>query len=996
MQIIRSILCLFLLSLFRYSDVYAQNIIATGKVLSATDQTPLMGANVMVKGATNGVVTAENGSFNLAVPHDSVTLVVSYIGYIPREVDLHIGQPLNILLSPMDSSLNDVIVIGYGTSTKKDLTGSISSVQGKDMDAIPTPDVLQSLSGRAAGVRVMQNTGAPGASISVRIRGTNSVQGSNEPLYVVDGFPLSSSNPIILDNSNIESVEVLKDASATAIYGSRGANGIVLITTKKGRAGKTKVELSSRYTSQTLRKKLDLMDASEYARFYNEVAENDGAAPRFTEGQMDSMGRGFDWQDFVFQRAPMVNTNLTISGGNENTQFAISGSLMKQDGIIRNSGFDRYSIRTSITHKISSKLNVDVVSLLARIRQDNQNSSGSDRGASLIGGTVSGYPTVTPFNPDGSYRVMATVYPWGSNTILNPINFINEMKSSVVSDKVLTTAALSYKPVKQLTFRVLGGIENSNDRKDEYKSTDFIASTGDASVSTMRSTSLLAEGTVNYSNTFGKHRVNAVIGATYQDFETTSLGGSGAGFLNDISETYDLGGAANPGVPSSGYSLATLVSGLGRINYSWSDKYLATVSFRGDGSSRYSEGDKWGFFPSAALAWRLSDEEFLKNLSFVSDLKIRAGWGKTGSQAISPYATLNQLKSGKTVFGDALYTTYAPGTLLPGDLKWETTEQTDFGIDGALFNNRLRFTLDYYIKNTSDLLNTVSLPSSLGFINTIQNVGKMQNKGFEVSADGTVMQGAFNWDVGANISFNRNKVVKLYDGNDVLGPSYNVSLVNDVINILREGEPLGSFYGYLEDGYDDNGQIIFKDLDGNGSIDINDKTIIGNPNPKFTYGFNSAMSFQGFELSLFFQGSYGNDIFNLSSVNNTLDYGYGLNMPREVLEDHWTEANKNAKYPKITKTAQVKFSDRFVENGTYLRLRSVQLSYNIAVDKWKKGGLTNLQVFASGQNLLTFTKYAWWDPEVNSGGGANSINQGIDRHTYPNSKSITLGFRAQF
>jgi TonB-linked SusC/RagA family outer membrane protein len=396
------------------------------------------------------------------------------------------------------------------------------------------------------------------------------------------------------------------------------------------------------------------------------------------------------------------------------------------------------------------------------------------------------------------------------------------------------------------------------------------------------------------------------------------------------------------------------------------------------------------------LAWRISNEEFLKNNKFISELKLRTSWGLTGSQAIDPYATLNQLSANRTVFDDALYTAFSPGTRLPGNLKWETTEQKDIGIDLGILNNRILFTADYYIKNTRDLLNTVVLPSSLGFTSTIQNIGEVQNKGIELGIDSRIFTGAFKWDLNANVSFNRNKVVKLYGGADILGGNVNVVVINDVTNILREGQPIGRFWGYLEDGYTEQGNIKFKDLDGNGTITQTDKTYIGDPNPNFIYGINSSMSFKNFDLSLFIQGVQGNDLFNVSSIVNTIDYGFGLNMPAEVLTSHWTPTNINEKYPIISRNTTSRVSNRFIEDGSYLRLRNIQLAYNLPVNKWGIKWISNVQVYVSGQNLLTLTKYSWWDPEVNSRGGGNSTAQGIDHNSYPMAKAFTAGLRMSF
>jgi TonB-dependent starch-binding outer membrane protein SusC len=990
------ILLIFLLSV-SIAKIFAQGTAVSGRVTSRAEGTSLPGVNIVIKGTITGTATDADGKFKLVVPNPlTAVLIFSSIGFLVEEVALEGKTLLDVTLESDVKTLGEIVVVGYGEVKKSDLTGSVSSIKGDEITAFPTTNVVQALAGRTAGVQVIQNNGSPGGGVSVRIRGTNSIQGSNEPLYVVDGFPFSG-NPNLLNNADIESIEVLKDASATAIYGSRGANGVVLITTKQGKAGKVQVDYDFNYSTQTLRKKLDLMNAQEYANFYNLQATNDKLAPYFTQDQINGFANNsFDWQSLVFQKAPIINHNLTVSGGSEKTKFSISGSTFNQEGIVIGSSFKRYSIRANFNQQISNKFSLTYGATLSQIVNDRRNSSGGNRGGDMLSGAISAPPTLTPYNDDGTYRFLPGAYPFISNVLINPLNFINEQTDRLKSNQVLANMALNYKILPSLTLRISGGIENRDNRTDAYTTRNFVNSQGVASVSTTQYTSLLNENTLTYAKTFKeKHSINALAGFTYQDFLNTDLSAAGTGFISDASQTYDIGAAITPGVPQSGYSKATLLSYLGRVNYSYNSKYLFTLSFRTDGSSRYSEGNKWGYFPSGALAWRASEEEFIKKIDFISDLKVRASYGATGSQAIAPYATLNQLGSGKTVFGDALYTFYAPGTRRPGNLKWETTEQVDFGLDFGILQDRFHLTADYYIKTTRDLLNTVQLPTSLGFTNTIQNIGSIQNKGLELTLDAKVLTGAFRWDLSGNISFNRNKVLKLYNGQDILGEPINISAVNDVISILREGQPLGMFFGYVEKGYDDNGKILYQDLNGDNAINALDKTFIGNPNPNFIYGLNSTMAYKGFEFTLFIQGSQGNDIFNLSSVGQTLDYGFGLNMPRTVL-DNWTPANRNVAYPIISRSTSTNISNRFVEDGSYLRLRTIQLGYNFPMEKLGISWVRRLEVYASGQNLLTLTKYSWWDPEINSYGGSNSIRQGIDHYSYPQAKTVTFGLRVGF
>jgi TonB-linked SusC/RagA family outer membrane protein len=965
---------------------------------AVTDQKgePVVGANVVEKGTTNGIITDENGRFSFDVSPSSV-LQISFIGYLSQDVAVGNRNNINVKLAEDTQKLDEIVVIGYGTVKKSDLTGSVSTVKNKDLTAIPSGTVLQALQGRSSGLQVKQNSGSPGGFISVRIRGANSIQGSNEPLYVIDGFPSSSTNPTVLDNSDIESVEILKDASAIAIYGSRGANGVVMITTKKGKAGTTRVNFETTMGYQTIRKKMEMMNAKEYATFYNLQRTNDGLGAYFTDEQINSFGEGFDWQNFVFKTAPIRTHSLEVTGGTDKTQFSISGNVFDQDGILKGSGYKRYSLRANMVHNISKKLILNYSTNLTRTILNDKNWGGARFGASLIGSALCAPPTLTPYKDDGSVRVLNTEYPFLSEGLINPIDNIRERKSMTKSNKVLANVSFTYKPIEDLYIKIAGGIENSDDRYDYYQTLKYLNSTGNVSVSTSQFTSVLSENTINYIKTFNKkHSISALAGFTYQDFYNTSLAGSGNGFLSDVTFTGNLAAASTPGIPSTSYTKSTLLSYLGRINYSYDNKYLFTASFRADGSSKYSDGNKWGYFPSGAIAWKAKEEGFLKDNQTISDLKVRASWGLTGSQAISAYATLNSLYSGKAVFGDALYTTFAPGTSLPGNLKWETTEQYDLGFDLGILNNRFQFTADYYVKNTRNLLNTVQLPTSLGYTNTLQNVGKIQNKGLELSVNANIFNGAFAWKVDGNIAFNKSKVKQLYGGLDILGGYEDMMIITDNLNLLREGKPVGVFYGYLKDGYDDNGSEKYKDLNGDGIINQSDKTIIGDPNPDFIYGLNSFMSYKGLELSLFFQGSQGNDIVNISAVDNTLDYGYGCNMLKEVYGNNWTPEKTDAKYPKVTRNQKMNFSDRLVENGSYLRLKNIELAYNLPLNKWKVNGIEKVRLFFSAQNLLTFTKYSGWDPEVNSQGGSNSFAQGIDHYAYPTAKSYTLGINVSF
>lgn len=985
--------CLILtLLLFIFTLAKAQHVTVSGEITDGTTQETLIGVSVSVKGSTTGTVSDVNGKYSLDVPAGSV-LVYSFIGYKTHEENIGNRTMVNITLHESTELLDEVVVIGYGTVRKSDLTGSVASVKTEALTSYPTTGIVMALAGKAPGVYVQQNNGSPGGSVSVRIRGTNSISGDNAPLYVIDGFPYNGS-PSILHPNDIESMEILKDASATAIYGSRGANGVILITTKKGKTGQTNVQFESSYSIQSVRKKMDMMNAGEYAQFTNQYLINDGGTAYFENPS--ALGKGTDWQDLVMHNAPILNNSLTVSGGSEKTKFSLGAGYYDHEGIVRNSGYSRFSVRMNVDHDINKYISLFGSTMYSQNSTDSKNFGSSNRGNDLYGAMLLAPPTLEPYNEDGSYNDLKIAYPFVSNVLANPLGHIYDRSNLSKTDKFLANAAITIKPFDGFFIKISGGIDLSNKRDDEYTTTKIIGSSGNAKVTTERYQSILNENTIGYTKKIGVHDISAVAGFTFQNYERVNTEMSGVGFISDAPETHAIGAAESFGTPSTGFTDWKMFSYLGRIQYSLMNKYLATVSFRMDGSSRYSEGDKWGYFPSAALAWRVSEEEFMKDIEFISNLKLRMGYGETGSTAISPYYTLNMLSSGKVVIGSDLSTWYAPGTRLPSNLKWETTAQTNIGLDMGILNNRFNLTLDYYIKNTRDLLNSVPLPTSLGYTNTVQNVGEIQNKGFEIGLDAHVLSGAVDWNITPHISFNKNTVKKLYGGNDILGNTYNTGVLTDYVNILREGEPLGMFYGYKETGYNENGLITYQDIDGNELINEDDKVKIGNPNPKFTYGFTSNLAYKDFEFNFFIQGSYGNDIFNLYSITSTQDFNYAHNRPRDMINKTWTPENPNAKYPRASKKNSINMSDRFVEDGSFLRLRNVQLAYNLPVKKWNAAWIKRAQVYVSGQNLLTWTSYTGYDPEINYSGSGNSINLGLDYYAYPMAKSWTFGVKLDF
>ena len=958
---------------------------------------PLAGANVAVKGTSIGSNTDGSGSVTLSNVPANAVLEISFVGYKTQDVSVSGQTALEVFLEEDTNLLDELVVIGYGMVKKRDLTGSVSQVKAKELTQFTVSNPMQALQGRVPGLQLTANSGSPQGNFNIRIRGTNSIRGGNSPLYIIDGLPANASS---INPYDIESIEVLKDASATAIYGSRGANGVILVTTKSGRSGRTQVNYNFEYGLQTVRKTYDMLDAADYMRFQNIQQINDTGKAYFTDAEIAAAGKGFDWQKAVYNEAAAVKLhNISVSGGNEKSKFMVSGSAMLRDGIIKTTDYDKYNLRSSIDHDINKYWNVAVKMGYAYVlRHTKFDSYGSNRGGSVVSSAFLAPPTQTPFNEDGSYNDLKLAYPFMSNAIINPINFIDRSTSKTEANLIDLNCAITFKPFKGFSIKSSWGMENNDYRSDSYTNSKNIYGGTSASVSFARNTVAINENIANYNVTIARdHSINLMGGFTYQQSITKNLGGSGTGYLSDATETYNLGSAETPGIPSSSFSKWVLMSWLARANYSYKGKYLLTVSGRYDGSSRYSPGSKWGFFPSGAVAWRVSEEPWLRDNPTISDLKVRASYGVTGSTAISAYATMNMLSSGVTpADAKGVVPYFTPSTTYPGDLKWESTSQYDVGIDLGLFNNRLRFTADAYYKLTTDLLNAVNLPRSSGYTSTIKNIGSMSNRGLEFLLEGEIVSTRdWSWTASANLSLNRNRIEKLAGGDDIYGSSIGMAFFSGTVNLLREGEPMGVYYVYKSDGFQEDGKFKYLDVNDDGKLNNDDKLILGNPHPKFIGGFSTEVSWRGLSLSMFWQGSYGNDVYNVAG-SQFYDYGFGLNVPYEVYNNHWdanntAEQNAKAKYPKITMNANLQHSDKLIEDGSYLRLKNIQLGYALPL-KWD--WVKRVNVYVSAQNYLTFTKYSGLDPEVNSYGSDTTI--GIDWYSYPMSKTISFGANLTF
>jgi TonB-linked SusC/RagA family outer membrane protein len=1009
-------LALFLVSGLISAESWAQQLV-TGRVVSASDKGALPGATVVVKGTTNGTTTDAEGKYSISAPADGV-LVMSFVGYQAQEVVIASKSVIDVVLSPENNALDEIVVVGYGTQKRRDVTGAIASVNAQAIKEMPVTSAEQGLQGRLAGVQVIQSNSAPGGAISIRVRGGNSVMGGNEPLYVIDGFPVYNSigtndgqtqpsNPLASINPNdIVSMEVLKDASATAIYGARGANGVVIITTKRGKAAAGRIDFDAYVGVQSVRHKIPMLNGQQYMEIANERARNLGSTS-LPFANPESWTEDTDWQDVVLRKARVSNYSLGFSGGSEASRYAISGNWFDQQGIVTGSGFKRGSLRVNLDNNINSKLSLSTSITVSRTMEESaRNSIGTWNGVMYM--TLAAPPVAPVYNADGSYYSLgqiATAEPqWN-----NPMALANGFIRNNVTSRILANTNLTYAISPDLTFSVRLGADNTNSRMDQYLSKVLIGSDGQASVTSSAGTSFLNENILSYKKRINdKNSIDAMAGFTMQNGIWNRVSAGSQNYASDIFGTDNLSAGSVVNAPGSDRSKNSLLSWLGRVNYTFNDKYLFTVSARADGSSRFGQGNKWGFFPSAAVAWRVSEEEFLKQISWIDDLKIRASAGRTGNQEIGNYNSLARLSSVSVIFGSDQSRKIGYGvTSMPNtELRWETTSQYDAGIDISLWSRKLNIALDYYIKNTTDLLAQVPVALSSGFTSILLNSGSIHNQGFEISADALLLErNNLKWNAGVNFSTNKNKVQKVaVASGEFFAPSFS-SPIDIPVNIVREGHAISAFYGYKTDGLWDSDQDAsslmpgakagdqrYQDLNGDGVITTADRTILGKPNPDFIYGITSQLSYRRFDLNVLFQGVQGATVFNANKYSIGDAFARGANQLAEV-QDRWTDENRNpnALYPRASNKNPL-VSDRFFEDASYFRLRNIQLGYTIPTgDKWVR----EARIYVSGQNLLTWTKYSGFDPEVSSTAGAD-LRKGVDVGAYPSAKTITAGIKLGF
>lgn len=832
----------------------------------------LPGASVIEKGTTNGTTTDLDGNYKLNIA-ESASVVISFVGYITKEVEVGPQSTIDIQMEIDAERLDEVVVIGYGTVKKSDLTGSVVGISAEEIDTRPTSNLASALQGKGAGISVNQRQGAPGSPAQIIIRGANSLSsGVNGPLYVVDGMILDDVGNN-LDLNNVESIQVLKDASATAIYGSRGANGVIIITTKRGKAGKTQVGFSTYMGTQRLIKKLDFLEADEFKEFYLAAINNATNNTSIDDDIVNSISNT-DWQDEVYRDALIKNYSLDISGGSEKSRYYSSISYFDQEGIINNTDFDRLTIRLNTDWDISDKLKVSNNAQVV-----NSNNYGPTSFETISNGIAWARPTQPVFDDDGNYTRVLVPF---SRT--NPVGLTDLQVNDRNTLSILDNLVLDYEIIEGLTAKVNVGTRLSFGNSGTYIPKTLAESgfIGRATKSQSKSVSWLNENTLNYRRTINDHNFDLLGGITLQKSETESISGTGIGFTIDDFEYNNLG-AAEEKSTTSAYSDNALLSYLGRLNYSFKDKYFLTLSGRYDGSSRLAEGNKWQFFPSVAVAWNIARENFFNESTTVSNLKLRASFGKTGSQAISPYSTLSRFTTTDIYLdGENPSLGYVPSTIGNTNLGWETTDQYDVGMDLGLFSGKVNIIIDYYKKTTYDLLFNRDVAPSSGYGASVQNVGTVENKGFEFSLSlQNFKKEDFSWNSAYNMSFNRAKVVDL--GTTPGGEEITRLAGSPSYFFLIKGIAPYTPYGHLVESLDlDTNEYVRKDLDGDGDIDNDDQTIIGKSEPDFIFGFTNNFMYKGFDLSIFVQGSIGSDNFvgamshmtTLTGENNTLQWVY--------------------------------------------------------------------------------------------------------------------------
>lgn len=969
-------------------NVMAQNVKITGTVVDSSNE-PIIGATVTVSDDTNvKAVTIVDGRFTInAAPGSS--LRITYIGY--KTVDVKAADGMRVVMEEESNMLKEVVAIGYGSVQRKDVTTAVSSVSTKDLDTRPIVSAVQGMQGKAAGVTISQANGQPGATPTIRVRGTTSLNGSNDPLYVVDGVPMTDIDYLSADD--IVGMQILKDASSAAIYGSRAANGVVIITTKQGKAGEARISLNAHYALNVVRDNQDPLNAAQYKELMDEIG-----LVKLPDGLTDKT----DWKDEVYRTGNVQDYQLSVTNGNDKLRYFISGGYTGENGVIKKSSYERYNIRASVENDIRKWLRVNASVAYSDYSYKGTgiiSGTGSNRGGVVT--SIVNTPTYAPvWDPDNPGQYYNNFY--GVN-ITSPAENIARTENNKSSyNRLIATGKATIKFMEglnltsSLSFDRLQGIETQF--LDPKQTTNGRDNYGKGHDGRSISSVWVFDNVLNWKKDFGLHGLDVMAGSSWTASKYSNNYIDGSNYADGLFQTLNAANKISWTGTGSSASEWAILSYFARLQYNWNDRYLFTANIRADGSSKLAPGHRWGYFPSFSGAWRISSEPFMKDIEWINDLKLRGGWGQTGNQSgLGDYSYLASYSINRVQwFGEGFDTNAVPtrtqSTLSNPELTWETTSQTDIGLDLTMFNNRLMLYIDWYYKRTSDMLMTITLPAGSAPARTLNyNGGTMVNKGWEITLKSVNMKGKFSWDTDFNISFNKNKLESLR-----LTQVYYSAMTTDYVNdyVVRNvpGRPLGSFYGYVAEGVDpETGDMIYKDVNKDSVISASDRTYIGDPNPDFTFGLTNNFSWKGFNLNILLQGSVGNDIYNVSRMETEGMYD-GKNQSTKVL-DRWRVPGQITNVPKAG--WNIKNSSYFVEDGSYLRVKSVSLSYDVPRKIISKLGINRLQPYFTASNLLTWTSYSGMDPEVNQYGNNGAV-QGIDWGTYPLNRSFVFGLKLEF
>ena len=969
-------------------NLLAQNAAVNGIVVDTKNE-PVIGANISVKGTKIATITDFNGKFNINAKSGDV-LVFSYVAMNTLEQPVGAAKNLRIVMTDNTQALDEVVVVGYGSVKKKDLTTAVSTVSTKDIDERPLISAASAIQGKASGVTVMQPSGEPGAGMVVRVRGNTSITASNDPLYVVDGVPMTEIN--FLSPNDIESMQILKDASSAAIYGSRASNGVVLITTKLGTKGQAKITFNAHAGVTQVVKQIQSLNTSQYKALMDEIG-----AVTLPDGLVDQT----DWFKETYRTGVTQDYQLSLSNATDKMRYFVSGGLTNESGVIPVAYYKRYNLRVNLENQIRSWLKLSTNLAYSDYTSNGIISgTGSNRAGVIL--SVINTPTYAPIwdttNPKQYYENF-----YGAQTTSPVENMSRTANNKTNNNRFVGSVSGDVTFTKDLKFKTSASMDrvyfNSTSFLDPISTSYGQTQHGTASDNRSLSTILVFDNVLTYDKQIDKNGFSVMAGSSYtgSDWNQSYLGASN--FIGSDIQTLNAGNKIDIWGSGTNGSQWAIMSYLGRLTYNYDSKYLLTVNFRADGSSKLNPTHRWGYFPSASAAWRISSEDFMKQFEWIDDLKLRGGWGKVGNQSgIGDYSYLYMYNISRIDWtipanANATESISPPSSMQNPDLTWETTTGSNIGIDLTVLKSRITFSIDAYYKYTSDLLLNFKVPSTNGDLWVTRNDGEMSNKGVEFTLNTKNLNGKLKWETDFNMSFNTNRVEKLKTQKIY---SFGQTSVGEFITRMTPGLPLGAFYGYIAKGVDpETGDLLYQTKNGDSnSPQLSDRTIIGDPNPKFTYGMTNNLSYLGFSLNVFLQGSYGNSIFNVSRMETEGMYD-AKNQSVAVL-DRWERPGMLTYMPRATiSKANLLASTRFVEDGSYLRLKALTMSYNFSGSFFKKLGITRLQPYLTAQNLLTLTKYKGFDPEVSQYGG-NPTQQGIDYGTYPQSKSYVIGINVEF